>query len=217
MLFAGLASGGDTASTSSRTVFSVPLSLKTGMISAAEANGLAQLGTAGLTEFVIKPVPGRDTSAFHTFDNSIVICANGGVLSPGALATIRALLEEGVRARGFELTQPRQSQAGIATILSPFSTPSGRITWELMLVIFDRAKIQLPDANAGQSAMLEAIFKSAARGIVVHLYPETDLNLAQEPLDSTTHDGLRKLFDRGLTDFMKPLTSAVPLAAPRAP
>lgn len=210
MLLAGGVTSGHAADGDGRQVFASPLSLKTGMISATEAHGLAQLGTAGLTEFVIKPVPGISANTFQKFDNSLVICANGGRLSLSALQTIRTLVADGARANGFDMAEPRQSQAGIASILSPFRAPSGRVTWELMLVVFNREKLQLPDASAGQSAALEAIYQSAVRGIVVHLYPETDLDLAQEILDSTTHDGLQKLFTRGMTDFMKPLASATP-------
>lgn len=211
VLLAGGVTVGHAADGDARKVFATPLSLKSGMITATEANGLAQLGTAGLTEFVIKPIPGISAGAFRKFDNSVVICANGGRLSPGALQAIRSLVADGVRANGFDMIEPQQSQAGIASILSPFRTPSGRITWELMLIVFDREKLQMPDANAGQSAALKAIYAAAVHGIVVHLYPETDLDLAQKTLDSTTHDGLRKLIARGMTDFMKPL-AAEPLS-----
>ena len=214
LLLAGGVTNGHTADGDARQVFAAPLSLKTGMISASEANGLAQLGTAGFTEYVIKPVPGIAANIFRKFDNSLVICANGGRLSPSALQTIRTLVADGAHDNGFDIVEPRQSQAGIASILSPFRAPSGRVTWELMLVVFNRDKLQLPDARAGQSALLEAIYKSAVRGIVVHLYPETDLDLAQETLDSTTHDGLRKLISRGMTDFMKPLAAATPSSSP---
>lgn len=208
---------GHAAEGAARQVFTAPLSLKTGMISATEANGLAQLGTAGFTEFVIKPVSEVAANTFQKFDNSLVICANGGQLSPGALRIIRALVAENARAHGFDIAEPRQSQAGIASILSPFRVPSGRVTWELILVVFDRAKLHLPEANAGQAAVLDAIYQAAVRGIVVHLYPETDLDLAQETLDSTTHDGLKKLITRGFTDFMKPLAAAAAPAASRKP
>lgn len=86
-----------------------------------------------------------------------------------------------------------------------------------MLVVFDRTKLQPMDTRTEQTAVLDAVFKSAVRGIVVHLYPETDLDLAQETLDSTTYDGLRKLISRGLTDFMQPLTSQPRSITPRGP
>lgn len=208
---------GHAAEVEVRAVFETPLSLTTKLITAVEANGLAQLGQSGLTEFVIKPVPGISVNAFRSFDNSLVISANGGKLSAAALQSVRTLLAEGVRASGFEIIEPQQSQAGIATILSPFRAPSGRVTWELMLVVFDREKFQAPAVGAAQSAVLASVFKSAVRGIVVHLYPETNLDLTQEVLDSTTHDGLRTLFNRGLTHFMKPLATEPPSIPPREP
>lgn len=190
-----------------RKVFSMPLSLQSKIISATEANGLAQLGTAGLTEYVVKQIPGMDAQAYQVFDNSIVVSVNGGTLPAEMVQHIRGLVAERVEKSGFKLAEPAQSRAGIAAILSPFQTPNGRTTWELLLVVFDRAKFKTLETGAAPAQALQPVFQSAIRGIVVHLFPETDLNLSGSTPDQTTFDGLRIMFDKAFSNFMQPLAS----------
>jgi len=190
-----------------RKIFSTPLSLQSKIISATEANGLAQLGSTGLTEYVVKQIPGMDAQAYRLFDNSIVVSVNGGTLSAELVQHIRSLVEERVVQSKFKLVAPAESQAGIASILSPFKTPSGRTTWELLLVVFDRAKFKTLETGAARTQGLQPVFQSAVRGIVVHLFPETDLDLSSSTPDQTTLDGLRIMFDKGFSSFMQPLAS----------
>lgn len=194
-----------------RVLFSAPLSLQSKIISVTEANALAKFGSAGLTEFVVKQIPGLNPERYHTFDNSMVVAANGGLLSEQAVAYLRERVAEQVLASGFKLADPSVSQAGVATILSPFKAASGRVTWELLLVVFDRAQLQNVHVKGTQFAVLEAVFKSSIRGVVVHLFPETDLNLSSAVLGPTTLDGLRKMFDRGFVNFMRPLSAPPPI------
>ncbi len=193
--------------TAPRNVFSTPLSLQSKIISLAEANGLAQLGSAGLTEYVVKQIPGMDAQAYHAFDNSIVVSVNAGVLPTEMVQHIRGLVAQRIAQGGFKLVEPSEARAGIASILSPFKTPNGHITWELLLVVFDRAKFKTLETAATPVQGLQLVFQSAIRGIVVHLFPETDLNLSGSTPDQTTLDGLRIMFDRGFSNFMQPLAS----------
>lgn len=190
-----------------RKIFSTPLSLQSKIISVTEANGLAQLGRTGLTEYVVKQVPGMDAQAYRLFDNSIVVSVNGGILPAEMVQRIRSLVKERVVQNKFELVEPAKAQAGIASVLSPFQTPSGRTTWELLLVVFDRAKFKALESGAEAAQGLQPVFQSAIRGVVVHLFPETDLNLSAGAPDQTTLDGLRIMFDKAFTDFMQPLAS----------
>ncbi len=204
-----------------RKIFNTPLSLQSKIISATEANGLAQLGSTGLTEYVVKQIPGMQAQAYHTFDNSIVVSVNGGTLPAAMLEQLRSLVHERVVHSGFKVVEPTQSQAGIASILSPFQTPSGRTTWELLLVVFDRAKFKTLEMTGAPAQGLQPVFQSAIRGIVVHLFPETDLNLSGSTPDQTTLDGLRIMFDKAFSNFMQPLASAqqktTGVASPAAP
>ena len=190
-----------------RKIFTTPLSLQSKIISATEANGLAQLGSTGLTEYVVKQIPGMDAQRYRAFDNSIVVNVNGGTLSAEMVERIRSLVKERVVQSGFKLVEPTVSHAGIASILSPFQTPSGRITWELLLVVFDRAKFKTAETAAASAQGLQPVFQSAIRGIVVHLFPETDLKLSVSTPDQTTLDGLRIMFDKAFSNFMQPLAS----------
>ena len=190
-----------------RKVFSTPLSLQSKIISATEANGLAQLGSTGLTEYVVKQIPGMDAQAYRAFDNSIVVSVNGGTLPAEMVMRIRGLVAQRVVQSGFKLVEPAEAQAGIASILSPFKTPNGRTTWELLLVVFDRAKFKALDTGTAPAQGLQPVFQSAIRGIVVHLFPETDLNLSGSTPDQTTLDGLRIMFDKAFSNFMQPLAS----------
>lgn len=190
-----------------RKIFTTPLSLQTKIITTTEANGLAQLGRAGLTEYVVKQIPGMDAQAYISFDNSIVVCVNGGTLPAEMVQRLRGLVKERVLQNKFELVEPGKAQAGIATVLSPFQTPSGRTTWELLLVVFDRAKFKSFESRTEVAQGLQPVFQSAIRGIVVHLFPETDLNLSAGSPDQTTLDGLRIMFDKAFSDFMQPLAS----------
>ena len=65
------------------------------------------------------------------------------------------------------------------------------------------------------------MFQSAIRGSVVHLFPETDLNLSGSIPDQTTLDGLRIMFDKAFYCFMQPLASeqqkTIGTTAPAAP
>jgi len=191
-----------------RKVFPKPLSLQSNIISATEANGLAQLGSTGLTEYVVKQIPGMDAQAYRLFDNSIVVSVNGGTLPAEMVQHIRSLVAERVVQNKFQLVEPTESQAGIAAVLSPFQTPNGRTTWELLLVVFDRPKFKTLATGAVPAQGLQPVFQSAIRGIVVHLFPETDLNLTSSTPDQTTLDGLRIMFDKGFSNFMQPLASA---------
>ena len=189
-----------------RKIFTTPLSLQSKIISATEANGLAQLGSTGLTEYVVKQIPGMDAQAYRAFDNSIVVNVNGGTLPAEMVERIRSLVKERVVQSGFKLVDPTVSQAGVASILSPFQTPSGRTTWELLLIVFDRAKFKTETA-AVPAQGLQPVFQSAIRGIVVHLFPETDLKLSVSTPDQMTLDGLRIMFDKAFSNFMQPLAS----------
>ena len=51
------------------------------------------------------------------------------------------------------------------------------------------------------------MFQSAIRGVVVHLFPETDLNISGSTPDQATLDGLRIMFDKAFSNFMQPLAS----------
>jgi hypothetical protein len=188
-------------------VFSTPLSLQSKIISTTEANGLAQLGGTGLTEYVIKQIPGMDAQAYRLFDNSIVVSVNGGMMPAEMVQHIRGLVAQRVTQSGFKLVEPQDAQAGIASVLSPFQTPTGHTTWELLLVVFDRAKFKTLVTETAPTQGLQPVFQAAIRGIVVHLFPETDLKLSAASPDQTTLDGLRIMFDKAFTDFMQPLAS----------
>ncbi len=190
-----------------KSAFSIPFSLQSKIISTTEANGLAQFGSTGLTEYVVKQIPGMGDKTYQSFDNSIVVTINGGVLDPRMLAHIRSLVGERVQQRGFSVKEPSIAQAGIASVLSPFRAQSGRITWELLLVVFDRKKYNDALTSGGEVKGLEAVFQSAIRGIVVHLFPETDLDISNGINDQITLDGLRILFDKAFSHFMQPLAA----------
>lgn len=196
-----------TAQSAPRKIFTTPLSLQSKIISATEANGLAQLGSTGLTVYVVKQIPGMDAQAYRAFDTSIVVSVNGGTLPAEMVERIRSLVQQRVLQSEFKVVEPTESQAGIASILSPFQTPGGKTTWELLLVVFDRAKYKTLAAGATPAQGLQPVFQSAIRGIVVHLFPETDLNLSGSSPDQTTLDGLRIMFDKAFFDFMQPLAS----------
>ena len=187
--------------------FNSPLSLQSGIISNTEANGLAQLGTAGFTEYIVKQVSGTDPEIYRTFDNSIVVTVNGGTLDPKLLDHIRGLVADRVQQSGFSMTEPSKAQAGIASILSPFRARTGKVTWELLIVVFDRKKYGDQLSSGSDKNGLRLIFESAIRGIVVHVFPETDLDITNGINDQTTLDALRIMFDKAFSNFMQPLSA----------
>ena len=73
------------------------------------------------------------------------------------------------------------------------------------MVVFDRKKMGVfmkahPDATG-----LAPVFQAAIRGMVVHRFPETNLDLQSSVINETTRDALKIMFDKGFSHFMEPL------------
>lgn len=187
-------------------VFKRPLSVQAKMISELEWKGLARMGIYGSTEYVAKAVPGMAPENYTTFDDSIIIAINAGEIPGDLLAMMRDTIRKRVSAadRSYRFVSPDQAQAGIASIFSPVRAREGT-TWELVVVVFDRARMASAMAEKPDVNPVDAIFRSAIRGMVSHLYPETDLNFAAGTSDAPTVDGIRKLYSRALANFLDPL------------
>lgn len=187
-------------------VFQRPFSVQTKIISELEWKGLARLGLFGTTEYVVKGVRDRLPEEYTVFDDSIIVAVNAPPLAEELLTEIRSIIRAQVTGDPrFSFAEPAGAQAGIASIFSPFRAEQGT-TWELLIIVFDRARMadllrQTPDINP-----VDAVFRSGVRAMVSHLYPETDLDFAAGTADAQTMDGIRKLYSRALDSFMQPLT-----------
>jgi hypothetical protein len=88
----------------------------------------------------------------------------------------------------------------------------------LLLVVFDRAKYQSLESGAANRGGLDSVFQSAVRGIVVHFFPATDLDLVNGLNNPTTLDALHIMYDKAFSQFMQPMsapTAGHPLGAAR--
>ncbi len=188
--------------------FAAPFSRNMQIISESDEFGLGQFGHFGLTERVVKPVPGMAAQNYQSFDESMVVTVNaGGKIAPATLDFIRGLVRDQVRQANFTVAPPDRSQAGIASILSTFRTAGGQITTELLVVVFDRAKMRALQQANPELRGLDAIFQAAIRAMVSHLYPATQLDLLHGAEAGATRDGLQILFKRCFSHFMEPASA----------
>lgn len=183
--------------------FLKPFSFQMNFISDLDWNGLSQLGSYGMTEFVVKQNPAVSPMKYRTFDDSIVVTINAASLSKSRLQEIRQMIRKEVKKSHFRVVDPKESEAGIAAIFSPFRTESGAKTWELLVVIFDRPQMRQVMADNPQKRALDAVFESSVRVMVSHLYPATDIDFAGQEGEPAGTDALKKLVTKVFSNFME--------------
>ncbi len=206
LLYTGAALAADAPVEKSGTQepFAEPFSRKLKIISQVEMDGLSRFGQSGLTEYVVKAVPDMHPGKYKIFDESIVMAVNAGEVAPEMIDYMRGLVRAQVTGSKFTIAEPDKSQAGIASIFSTFRTLTGAVTTELLVVVFDRDKMRSMLKAQPELRVIDAVFGSAIRAMVSHLYPATVLDYKNGMHDAVTQDSVKILYQKIFSHFMEP-------------
>lgn len=174
-----------------------PFSKKRGIVSKAESKNLSRLGKMGIMAAVSKPVVGMDIDHYRSFDTSVV-------LAPRSVAdVIRKLIRKQLAARHMRHADHHKSQAGIATIMLSFRSKAGKISWEMILVAFDRKKAQAIVKESPGTRGLRLVLQSAIKVSVTRLYPEYAIDVKPGAEDTRSRNAINKLVKKSFAGLIQ--------------